>query len=202
MMEWSFFHILEEFIQGFFIPQANAFRLGKFLGMSVYDYLYITFLIVSTLAILSGKKKSFQAVFFKTGIIIFVLAVFLQTIGQSQIFRMEFETLHNKSLSERNAILLDDKYLFIKQCRDSFPGYHRAQLITDMDITKEPGMYNHRAISYHLYPVDIRFRKDAPVEAIVAFRKNHARESIPDNFRVLIFWDDNNIFAVRKDLLK
>ena len=202
MVELSITSLLNEFIHGFYKPHVNAFLLEIFLGLNVYTYLYISFLIALGGTLLWRKKEDPAKIPFKIGMIIFILALFFQTISQSQYFEGEFKNFHNKSVLERNAILLGDSYLFVQRCRDSLQGYHRAQLITGMDMTRDPGMYLHRAISYHLYPLDIRFRKDTPMEAIIAFRKNHAQESIPDNFRVLIFWDDNNIFAVRKDLLK
>ena len=202
MLELSIASLFQQFINGFFIPHANAFRLETFLGLNVYAYLYITFLIAVGVTLLWRKKEDPAKTLFKIGMIIFILALFFQTISQSQYFEGEFKTFHNKSVLERNTILSGDSYLFVQRCRDSLQGYHRAELITDMDMTRPAKLYWQRAISYHLYPIDIRFREDTPIDAIVAFRKNNAQESIPHNFRILVAWDENNILAVREDLLK
>ena len=202
MPELSIASLFQQFINGFFIPHANAFQLGTFLGLNVYDYFYMTFFIAAVVSLLWYKKGNLVKILFSVGMIIFVLALFFQTISQSQFFQEEFKTFHNKSVLERNAILLGSSYFFLKRCRDSLQGYHRAELITDMDMTRPAKLYWQRAISYHLYPIDIRFREDTPIDAIVAFRKNNAQESIPDNFRVVVSWDQNNLLAVREDILK
>jgi len=198
--------MFKELTDSLFIPHANSFRLGTVAGINVYAYLYLS-LLLSFLLLTYCQKKRFiktnsKTILFNISMTLFVVTLIFQTIGQAKVFSKEFKTFHNKSLTERNAAFLGNDYLFLKLCRDRFQGYHRAELVTDMDMTRDPGMYLHRMISYHLYPIDLRVRKDVPIDAIIAFHKKNARESVPQNFRVLVFGDQENLLAVREDLLK
>ena len=198
--------VFEKFINGFFIPHANMFQLKTYAGVPVYGYFYLAFFLALGVTIIVCKIRLshfyFQKVSFTIAIALFSLTLFLQTLGLGSFFKNEFKHFHHQSLFQRNALLLNETYFFTEACRKKFPGYHRAQLVTDMDMTRAPEMYLHRVISYHLYPIDLRSRQDVPIEAIVAFHKSHARDFLPENFQILVYWDDNNLLAIRKDLLK
>lgn len=74
----------------------------------------------------------------------------------------------------------------------------RGQFISDLDISRDPGMLEHRSFAFFLYPVDIRNVYSQDPEAWVAYRKTNAAAEVPEGYTIVYQYDENNLIAVRK----
>ena len=74
----------------------------------------------------------------------------------------------------------------------------RGQFVSDMDISRDPGMLEHRSFSFFLYPVDIRNVYAQDLEAWVAYRKTDAAAAVPDGYAIIYQHDKNNLIAVKQ----
>ncbi len=132
------------------------------------------------------------------GIIVFGSMTALNLISQIDDFRYSYSVFAQKSLPEKQKYLFKDAYLFPRFITDTFPGRYRAELITDMDMTRDPGMFTHRAWAYFLYPIDIRgIRKPEPIDALIIFPKDNPEASVGDEFTQVISCGESCLVAFK-----
>ncbi len=72
-----------------------------------------------------------------------------------------------------------------------------AEFVTDMDISHDPGMLEHRSLAFFLYPVDIRNIYDANRDAWIAYQKKNAAETVPEGYQIIYQYDERNLIAVK-----
>ncbi len=189
-----------------YIPTHNICYLGRLGGLHAYSYFY--FLIWLSIVIIRFVRIKFhlQSIpFYRfvvvTTFLVYFLLMAFQTVNQLKNFIQEWDVFHERSKEERKLIIFGDIYTFAKYCQKLLPGYHRSELITDLDTSRDPGMYMHRALAYHLYPIDIRsVHADEPMDSVVIYHKKGARDFVPDGFAIKGIFNEYNILAVKKDM--
>jgi len=194
-------------IENSYRPHINEMKPLIVGGRPLYTYYYsivlISFILAVTLKRLPSiplfKLRSPQSLLVTSGFFALVLSLGLQSFTYVNAFTKEYRGLRGKSLHERQLILNYGKvYQFARHARLLLKDHPSAQLITDMDITTDPGMYIRNFLAYHLYPVDMRNIRGEPVDNLIIFRKKNALQSVPEDFEILEQIDEENIIAVKK----
>lgn len=72
-----------------------------------------------------------------------------------------------------------------------------AELSTDLDLSRDPGMIMHRCLAFYLYPVDLRHVRAQEADTWIAFEKANAREHVPDGFKIIAELDSANLIAIK-----
>lgn len=91
-------------------------------------------------------------------------------------------------------------YQFAEKVKTYFPeGYQEARLITDIDFLNSKNMFSHRAISYFLYPINIRFHSpEQNPKILLFFSKKNALDYVPPGYNVLATFNSYDLIAVKK----
>ena len=123
-----------------------------------------------------------------------------QTISFLNAAIRTFSCNSAQSTDEVYTKTLGGVYLLPKHTKSLLPGYHRAKLITDLDMTKDPGALYQRELSYFLYPIDIRnIYSKKPFDTVLIFFKENVENHIPDGYQLHHIFNDKNIIAIKKD---
>lgn len=174
----------------------NVISVLPIKGIPIYHYIYFWFIISSFilcgLRFVSVKGKPFWPLagiqtLILTSFLFFGIATTFKMMRFIQIVGWEHNDFHNKSLFEKyEALNLSYPYAFVQFCQKNLKGYHRAGLITDLDLTKDPGMYLHRFLAYHLYPIDIRgVHRQKSEDVLIVFDKKNAAQSLPAGYQMI-----------------
>lgn len=153
---------------------------------------------------LRKKEKRLQLIYdavIFAGVVFFTAATAASLISQARFFIRRYSIFSHKTLSEKQEYLFDDLYRFPYRIRQDFPGRYRAELITDIDMTQDPGMFMNRALAYFLYPIDIRgIRFPEPVQALIMVQKMNAEDFIPDGFSIAAQYSDEYFIAFKENV--
>ena len=193
--------LLKRITQDLHDPYHNLYLISP----ELTKYFYILFLIMLILAgciysfekILFKKKNftQFQRILTCIGLINVVFLAGLQQIDRQASLRHEMETYGGKSLEERYEYIFLKIYHNAMETKKHLHHRHQGQLITDWDISQDPGMYMQRALAYHLYPkVSLRFDNGTPQDCIIIFSKKDPLKYIPDDYKI--------IYTNKKQLLR
>ena len=206
----TFCVIFDHLIQSFYIPGHNTCQAGTIGNLNVYIYVYVLIVFTSLGGYFScrlihrrlkaSKHLSMRGSFLLTSCIIFFLISTFQCLAQTKLIIQKFYDLAAaSSAKERLPLRLKQPYQFAISCQKLFPGVHRGDLITDMDLTKDPGMFIHRALAYYLYPIDIRsVYPNRPKDCVIIFLKKNPEAQVPADFEILFRFDDSSLLAVKK----
>lgn len=187
-----------------YIPSHNICVVGNMGHFHAYFYFYLllgaSFITIGFLRIkLKLEHIPLYRFLFTVALAVYFLLIGFQSLNQLKVFVAQWQAFAGKTLAEKNQAILGKTYKFAQLCREAWPGYHRAELVTDLDMSRDPGMYMHRAVAYHLYPIDIRaIHREGLSETIVLFYKKNARAFVPDDFEIIAALDDENVLAVKK----
>jgi len=203
-------HILRDcYFKFFFSYYVNGFFLG-FIGptrLSVYIFIWILLSVTLTALIKFLFKHSGHIL--KTppllksasmiALIIFITLTYFQGIQHAQIFIFHKYPLLNKPVHEKSLALHGPAYIFSERCKQKLSGNHKGKFLTDIDITRTPGMGMHRTISYFLYPrVDIRIDTEKKADCLVIYQKKHPEEFVPENFNIIFRFGKNSLLAIEE----
>ena len=134
-------------------------------------------------------------------LLVFVSMLILQTVLQSVsllgFFGGYWGPYIGKSLLQKNEILHGKRYRFAAVVQKVLPGYHRAEFLTDMDMSHDPGMFYHRVLAYHLYPIDIRGIHDAEPDTLVIYNHKNAETLVNPPYRIVEKFDPRHLVAVK-----
>lgn len=194
----------------FLFSNENLTVVLKINYINVYVYIYFFLVAAIILAVFVKKiwgrvnnKTAFLSVHhtvFLIAIIVFLFTASLETINHIKFFSSEFKFFSRKTLSEKNTVIFGLPYKFAMFCRELSPGKSRGNLITDLDIDKDPGLTLHRRLSYHLYPINIRIPTEQATDCYIAFQKKDFIKAIPKDFNKLYVFDQFNALAVKTEL--
>jgi hypothetical protein len=191
----------------FYKPHFNSVYSGR-VGAWPVNVFYYLGIIVSWLTLYVFRQKLFAAnkpsgrkIFFLAVLVAYFWLGLFQTIGLTRDWWKNISFVYNKTWEQRNEMIYGDIYPFAKVCREVAPGRHTAEFITDLDTSRDPGMVMHRALAYFLYPIDMRGVRPGPTDCLVIFAKKNAASCVPPDFRILVKFGDEHIFAVRKESL-
>ncbi len=191
-----------------YISSHNICAVGNLGPFHAYVYFYLLlgagFITIGFLRIkLKWEHIPLCRFLFTAALAVYFLLISFQSLNQLKVFAVEWQAFAGKTLAQKNQAILGKTYKFAQLCRQAWPGYHRAELITDLDMSRDPGMYMHRALSYHLYPLDIRgLHGPGSPDALIIFFKKNAGDYVPEDFEAVGTLDSENIFAVRKGLIQ
>lgn len=76
--------------------------------------------------------------------------------------------------------------------------HYRAEFVSDMDMSRDPGMLEHRSFAFFLYPIDIRSIYQQDLDAWIAYEKDNAESLVPDGYQILHKYNARNVLAIRK----
>lgn len=197
-------------VRNLYRPHENIFFAPSLAGINFYIFIYVVLLLsLILLTFINGirnrhkKDKTPGSIFPPLPIllvIMFPLVTIVQTTGQVYHARKEFALFADKTMEEKYAVVAGPRiHSFARYCRRILPGSHNARFLTDMDMSKDPGMISHRMLAYFLYPIDIRGVRDGRTDSLIIFDKKNAVASILDDFRILGTFDQYSIVAIRKD---
>jgi len=197
--------LAKTFIEKGYSLHHNLIRPPFAYSISFNLYIYCIFLFSIFISILIYKfvaknlKISPQQVMFYVSCILFVIVTLNQLFNFHFYYKFERNLFSGKSLQEKNLRLnYGLAYTYSSFCHHYIKGYQNAQLITDVNINKDPGMLDHRMIAYYLYPIDIRNVRKKQPDYILFYMKNEAREHVPDEFEIIAEINDENLIAKRK----
>jgi len=200
------------FFQGMFNPNDPLFFLIPRLGR--YN-LRLLFIIVMGLVLLSirivcrlagrhirhaPRTISEQAV---TAVVcVYVLTLFCQVGGQIR-YLMKHRAFLARTTDQKYNSLAGEYFRGPVWAQQLLPPGRRytCQLLTDMDISQDPGMLKHRMLSYFFYPVDLRNVHGQEPNCIFAFDKDKAASHVPPEYVIIKKWDDRHLLAILKDTL-
>lgn len=77
------------------------------------------------------------------------------------------------TLSEKKIHFLGLPYIFSSFCKQHLPGKHSAELISDLDMTREDGRdaFAHGSLVYNLYPIDAANISGRDPDCLVIYSK-------------------------------
>ncbi len=184
------FHLATSFYQ----PHHNSFLNNN------YFYIYqIVLLSVIAVYILkkSGWRKNLPSMLsgVLTGTLLITMA--LQTTGQTYYFIREFRRIDGKKTADRYPGALKKIVDFAGFCKQKLPGKHSCQLITDLDMSRDPGMFFHRTLAYHLYPIDIRDIRRSPADCAIVFIAQNPQSRVPKDYDVIESWGEKSLLAIK-----
>lgn len=194
-----------DFSRFFFLPHINNFRPGVIAGRNV-NHLFYYIVVAATLIVSALQWKFFRKdqpvnglkTFFITAFSVYVLMTLCQTVSLYRYFAADIRQFYGRPVEDRCRYLYGHIYLYARACRQVLPGKHTAELVTDMDMSRDPGMFSHRALAYFLYPIDIRGIRGEPPDCLVIFRKQDARSHVPPGYEVVLPYDGQSLLAVKK----
>ena len=194
----------EKLLTVFYRPHYNNCTFGNIEGANVTPYIYCI-IVISTISIHCFRAKIFKPqppaglmhILKQVTFATFCIILALQITGQVKHLAFEHKNYAIRPADERYPGSLRTLYDCGTFFRKILPGKHSAKFISDMDISREPGMFMHRAIAYYLYPIDIRNIRQEPDDSLVIINKNNPAQSIPDNFRILGTVNQKHFLAIK-----
>lgn len=197
---------LKELTTNFYLPSINIFLPGEIAGILWPILFYVVFslsFIITYLLEKSGVIKYPRPAFRQKIITVTMAALFCQTALQSlnlaKYCRTSTKIFAGKASGEKYLSLVkEEPYQYATIARQALPGIHRAELITDMNLTCDPGVTTHRVLAYFLFPIDIRNIYDGPKDTLVMFNKKNARAHVPADYKIIKIFDDANLIATKK----
>ena len=197
--------IIQKFSENFYFAHTNFFMPGYIDEVNINLYFY-ELIFMSTLIVIVWQRLKIQPLrrlnHLKTLLVVssvvYMIMIGWQVINQVDHLKKIQYAFAGRTLDQRLEILFGNTYLYARDVKKLIPGKHTGELITSLDVAQDPGMFIHRALAYHLYPVDIRgIRGEAP-DCLIVFMKDRAIESVPADYRIVRIFDDQNLLAVKK----
>lgn len=183
--------LLETILYSTFRPHFNICQTGyidKINILGLYNFFLVLIIAILIFVARAKNQKNATPLIIRTTVILGIsLFAVIQQFGRNDYFQKEKFAFGRKTISEKYTLLYGSVYTFAEQCQLNLIGKHQAKLISDQDLTKDPYSTLYRFLSYHLYPTaSVRFKNDAPEDALLLFFKNDPLQSIPESYQPLI----------------
>lgn len=202
--------LVTRFKNNLYFPNHNLCGMGQIADENTLilfcQFLLLTILTTVVCHIFFFNAKSSQKLILSSQIVTmvsmigFVLFATTQQIHRYEYFRNEETCFRAKTLDEKSLLLFGEIYEFSKACQKILPGRHQGELMTDLDLSKDPYMAWSRLLAYHLYPqVSLRLKNQSPKDCLILFYKKDALKYIPEDYKVLIASKDNNFILAIKN---
>ena len=196
-----FLNLLSETIQNIYKPHPNTLFQVSVGPTPFLVYIYAVFFLSYLWSILLRRKNSESTLRMAAPLIFsaYLLVISFQLAGIFFSAQREFSIYHGKSTQEKYAAVIGGKtYVFAQYCKRNLPGSHNAEFMTDSDLSRDPGMINHRMLAYFLYPIDIRNVRNESKDSLIIFKKKDALSYVPAEYKVIGMFDSNNLIAVKR----
>ena len=94
-------------------------------------------------------------------------------------------------------------FLFAYAVQQRLPAYHRAKVLSDVQIHLDPYSTIFNTTSYFLYPkLSLRYNNGKPMDCLFLFFKNDPLKFIPQDYTILVATEDKTmILAIKNDQL-
>jgi len=210
------FQLTDRLITGHYVPDEKYFKPLFIKGVPVnFLYIIFVFLITSLLTAMEFKRKRsldrgmFMKILLSCTASFLIINAGLQTVGSVTYFLSSGPRFYHDGLHKKYLHLYGWMYSYPEHCRRvldwrGFKG-KKAKLITDLDLSKDPGMVFTRIMSYFLYPTDLRGIRPGQTDILFLYRKEDALKHLdqfePD-FVPLHIFDETSLIAVRKDAVR
>ena len=169
-----------------------------FIGIMVFSYMFFLvfkkFIHPPLPPLLPNRPSIIGILFF-----LLIFSCSLQTIGLYRYFYPLISFFAHKSPSQKHAIVSNDISKIAEAFQSYLPRKTSAQLVTDLDLSRDPGMITQRRLAYYLYPIDIRGIRGEPPSYILLFKKKDAIRHIPEGFRLYKAFTNDIMIAIRKE---
>ncbi len=160
----TFWSVWIYFVGSFYYrPHANIFYSAPIFGIHTYSYLYVILaagvLIVKFLSDMFLEffgKVSISRIILNVSVALFICVMALQITAHFSYFQREWRLFDGKTIEQKNAIISGEVYSFANFCKKHIEQDASVELVTDLDLSRDPGMLNHRQLAYYLYPIDLR----------------------------------------------
>jgi hypothetical protein len=181
-----------QLLGNFYWCHHNYCQYGNLGDMNAIFFFYgIIFFSALTIRVLclrgegAQRNSDFSQIFKYTTIIVFCLLMTLQTASHISSFLSEYKAFANKPLMERYPPPIKRLKEYASFVREILPGAQSAAFATDMDISRDPGMFYHRAFAYYLYPVDIRNIRGLETDYLIVLHTGENALQVPPNYQIL-----------------
>lgn len=166
--------------------------MGHIKGTHIFSYFYsiatITSLIIYCFRVKlfrSNIPVKFTTILLNVTFSVFCIILVLQTINQIKHFAYEQKKYASKSIAEKLPKPLNAYFNSGAYFREILPGKHSTEFISDLDLSKDPGMFLFRAVAYYFYPIDTRNIRQEPKDTAIIIEKTNPLQSIPDGFEIV-----------------
>jgi len=191
------YKLITSLMKDLYLPHHNAFGIGKFIFINVLAFFYKFLLLTIFVAItyftffVDQKTKrqniSLSHIVTTIGIIGLLFLASVQQIQRFEYFISEKRKVSGKSTDEKLASLFGWKYKFPKICQIMVNESHQGEFIFDFDLSKDPYMFYHRLMSYHLYPkLSMRFNNHSPKDYLFLYLNKSALDRVPENYKIIV----------------
>lgn len=212
----SFFGILwallwnygfKDFYQILYFPSFVTFRHIRFYGYDLSLYFYLIFFVIICFFSFFRKKMSIRlsSLMITTAFIMYFVITTWQMIGQGSFLKNMMNIYSQKTLSEKylaSSFAIRNAYIYSQLAKKEIQGRHSAKLITDMDTSREPGMFMHRTLSYFLYPSfdirGIRGREENPAFLII-YEKDDIFDISLDGYEIIKVFTERHAIAKKME---
>lgn len=186
-----------------YMPHVNIFFAPLVDGVNLYVFfyaiLYCSLLLTIGVRFLHKERFDRMAIASFSVLILYGLITALLTKQWAADTLRNIKTFSGKTTEEKNAALRHNHiFIFAQFCRSRLPEKGAARIVTDLDLTRDPGMFYQRRLAYYLYPIDMRNVRQEEPEIMIIFAKHNAKASVPEDFEILASLDEENLVAVKK----
>jgi len=182
----------------------DNFLPGTLIAININHFFYIIIILCAWFSVLLSRMlskdsnvKNFKKIFAVAALACFVVSLSSQTSALFNLWLRRRAIYDGLTLEQRLHKLHTIFYEYAQECKRVLPGYHKATLITDMNMDEDPGMYYNRVLSYLLFPIDIINFRQGPQECLVIFDKENPRAFVPPHYRIIFYYGDKCLLAVK-----
>ena len=197
--------IIRVFARKFYDPSVCSFTTFYINGIHINIFSYLGILIAIVLIGLVRRRSGaplkmglLKRDIFRVILAFYFLMIGFQTIGQGIYFKDMRKRYKGKTYHEKKVETFGKIYIYSLNSRRLLPGRHQGKLITDMDISRDPGMINHRSLAYLLYPIDIRRVRGDGEDCLVVFNKKDAMASVSEEYEIIQTFGPYDLLARKK----
>lgn len=181
-------------------PVANdLFGFVPFFNKPVMIHIYMIVFLLLVFCALAFRKDLFSHHFLLVVLISTWMFVTLwQNVKYVYSCKNISEYFEQRTTKEKYFYMLKKAFAAADIIQNSLIGQYNCKLLTDMDTTKDPGMYNNCAMAYFMYPtVDIWSIRGKEKNCLFFFEKDHAHDLVPPDHHILINLNNKTLLSVQ-----
>lgn len=173
----------------------NNIEIGDFFGIHLYFIFFIFFLVlfISGLFFLVSRRsfswKNTQKVASRSILGISVFFMIMQFLFLKEWARYSCDLARNEGRPDLMAQSFYRTKRIATIIERVLPSNCNTELVTDLDLSQGEGAYNLRALSYHLYPIDIGKVRSGKQRCFIFIDKENWQDYVPEGISFVKFED-------------